>query len=75
MDHPNSHGLPASHLPKEWVMAADDLVDSALAGLDRGEFATVPSLLDASEWEAWEAARQTMLPHLSSSVPAERDRA
>jgi short-subunit dehydrogenase len=67
-------GLPASHLPKEWVMSADDLVDSALAGLDRGEFATVPSLLDVSEWDAWEAARQTMLPHLSSAVPAERYR-
>jgi short-subunit dehydrogenase len=68
-------GLPASHLPKEWVMSAQDLVDSALAGLDKGEFATVPSLMDASEFEAWEAARQTMLPHLSSAVPAERYRA
>jgi short-subunit dehydrogenase len=68
-------GLPASHLPKEWVMSADDLVDSALAGLDRGEFATVPSLMDASEFEAWEAARQIMLPHLSSAVPAARYRA
>lgn len=68
-------GLPASHLPKEWVMSAQDLVDSALAGLDKGEFATVPSLMDASEFEAWEAARQNMLPHLSSAVPAERYRA
>ncbi|WP_296713255.1 SDR family oxidoreductase [Rhodoblastus sp.] len=68
-------GLPASHLPKEWVMSADDLVDAALAGLDKGEFATIPSLMDGSEWEAWEAARQTMLPHLSSAVPAARYRA
>ncbi|MDU6137038.1 SDR family oxidoreductase, partial [Bradyrhizobium sp.] len=36
-------GLPASNLPKEWVMSAADLVDAALRGLDRGEFATVPS--------------------------------
>lgn len=67
-------GLPASNLPKEWVMSATDLVDAALLGLDRGEFATVPSLMDAAEWDAFEAARQTMLPHLSSAVPAARYR-
>ena len=67
-------GLPASNLPKEWVMSAADLVDAALRGLDRGEFATVPSLADGAESEAWEAARQTMLPHLSSAVVAERYR-
>ncbi len=67
-------GLPASNLPSEWVMSAEDLVDAALVGLDRGEFATVPSLLDASEWEAWEAARAAMLPHLSSAAPAGRYR-
>jgi uncharacterized protein len=67
-------GLPASNLPKEWVMSAADLVDAALLGLDRGEFATIPSLMDAKEWDAWEAARQTMLPHLSSAVPAARYR-
>ncbi len=65
-------GLPASHLPTEWVMSADDLVDAALVGLDRGEFATIPSLQDASEWDAWEAARGAMLPHLSSRKPADR---
>lgn len=67
-------GLPASNLPSEWVMRAEDLVDAALVGLDRGEFATIPSLMDATEWHAWEAARKTMLPHLSSAVPAERYR-
>lgn len=36
-------GLPASNLPKDWVMSAADLVDASLRGLDRG-FATVPSL-------------------------------
>lgn len=68
-------GLPVSNLPKEWVMSAADLVDAALLGLDRGEYATIPSLADLDAWEAWEAARQTMLPHLSSAVPAERYRA
>lgn len=65
-------GLPASNLPSEWVMSAADLVDAALIGLDRGEFATIPSLMDASEWDAWEAARAAMLPHLSSAAVAPR---
>ncbi|MGJ4993993.1 SDR family NAD(P)-dependent oxidoreductase [Bradyrhizobium sp. HKCCYLR20261] len=68
-------GLPASNLPKEWVMSAADLVDAALRGLDRGEFATVPSLANGAEFEAWDAARQTMLPHLSNADVAERYRA
>ena len=68
-------GLPVNNLPKEWVMSVADLVDAALLGLDRGEYASIPSLADLGEWDAWEAARQTMLPHLSSAVPAERYRA
>lgn len=68
-------GLPASNLPSEWVMSAADLVDAALIGLDRGEFATIPSLMDASEWDRWEAARAVMLPHLSSAVVAPRYKA
>jgi uncharacterized protein len=65
-------GLPSSNLPSDWVMSAVDLVDAALVGLDRGEFATIPSLQDGSEWDAWEAARAAMLPHLSSRMPADR---
>jgi uncharacterized protein len=65
-------GLPVDQLPQTWVMSAADLVDAALAGLDRGEFVTIPSLQDGAEWEAFEAARQAMLPHLSSSTVAPR---
>ncbi|MGV0908457.1 SDR family NAD(P)-dependent oxidoreductase [Martelella sp. FOR1707] len=67
-------GLPARNLPEEWVMTADDLVDAALMGLDCGEYATIPSLQEAGEWEAWEEAHAAMLPHLSSAVVAERYR-
>lgn len=67
-------GLPVEHLPEAWVMSASDLVDAALIGLDRGEFATLPSLMDESEYTAWEAARQSMLGHLSNASPAERYR-
>ncbi len=70
----NVAGLPVRSLPKEWVMPVTDLVDAALAGLDLGEYATIPSLQDIGEWEAWEAARQIMLPHLSSAEFADRYR-
>lgn len=71
----NQAGLPVDNLPAAWVMTADNLVDAALAGLDRGEFVTIPSLQDGAEWDAYEAARQVMLPHLSNAAVAPRYRA
>ena len=53
-------------------MTPDDLVDTALAGLDQGELVTIPSLPDAGEWDAYESLRQQMYPKLSLSAPAER---
>ncbi len=64
----------ADTLPAAILMSAEDLVDAALLGLDRGEFATIPSLQDGGEWEAWEAARLAMLPHLSNARVAPRYR-
>jgi uncharacterized protein len=68
-------GLPVEHLPGEIVMRADDMVDAALAGLDQGELITIPSLPDAADWQAYEAARQKLMPNLSLKVPAARYRA
>lgn len=68
-------GLPVGNLPAAWVMTAENLVDAALAGLDQGEFATIPSLQDGAEYAAYEAARLVMLPHLSSDTVAPRYRA
>ncbi|MGU8077696.1 SDR family NAD(P)-dependent oxidoreductase [Burkholderia pyrrocinia] len=65
-------GLPLEHLPKEIVMSASDMVDAALVGFDRGELVTIPSLHAGEEWDAYEAARQTMAPHLSTDTPAPR---
>ncbi|HBY28722.1 MAG TPA: SDR family oxidoreductase, partial [Bradyrhizobium sp.] len=45
---------------------------AALAGLDQGEVFTVPSLPEAADWQAYEAARQKLMPNLSRSVPAAR---
>ncbi|WP_331375794.1 SDR family NAD(P)-dependent oxidoreductase [Sinorhizobium chiapasense] len=68
-------GTPIEHVPSELVMPAEDMVDAALAGFDMGELITIPSLPDAADWEAYEAARQKLMPNLSRSVPAARYRA
>jgi short-subunit dehydrogenase len=68
-------GRPVEHLPNEIVMSTDDMVDAALAGLDQGELITIPSLPDAADWDAYEAARQKLLPNLSRKNPAARYRA
>jgi short-subunit dehydrogenase len=67
-------GTPVEHLPNEIVMRAEDLVDAALAGLDQGELITIPSLPDAADWDAYESARQKLMPNLSRSTPAPRYR-
>ncbi len=68
-------GRPVEHLPNEIVMSTGDMVDAALAGLDQGELVTIPSLPDTADWQAYEAARQKLLPNLSRKTPAERYRA
>jgi short-subunit dehydrogenase len=65
-------GLPLEHLPSEIVMRAQDMVDAALVGFDRGETTTIPALADAALWQAYEEARAALRPHLSSSRPAAR---
>ncbi len=65
-------GSSIERLPREIVMPAGDMVDAALAGLDQGEFATVPSLPDPADWDAYEAARRALLPGLSRATPANR---
>jgi len=65
-------GKPVEELPQQIVMSVDDLVDAALAGLDQGEFATLPALPDVEQWNAYEGARQALLPNLSRSAPAGR---
>ena len=63
-----------SSIPSDRVMTVEDLVDAALAGFDQGELVTIPSLPDAADWEAYEAARQHMMPNLSLRIPPARYR-
>ena len=53
-------------------MSAENMVDAALVGFDRGELVTIPSLHAEHEWAAFEAARKTLSGHLSNNVLAAR---
>jgi hypothetical protein len=68
-------GASLERLPSEWVMPATAMVDAAMAGLDQGEFATVPTLPNLSDWSAYEAARKALVPNLAHAEPAARLRA
>lgn len=67
-------GVPVAHLPPGILMPADKMVDAALAGLDRGEVVTIPALPEIADWDAYEAARQKLIPNLSREEPAARYR-
>jgi uncharacterized protein len=54
------------------VMTAEDMVDASLTGFDNGEFATIPSLPNSADWDAFESARNALKPNLSRSKPADR---
>ncbi|HET6609203.1 MAG TPA: SDR family NAD(P)-dependent oxidoreductase [Rhodopila sp.] len=56
------------------VMDAGDMVDAALLGLDRGEVVTIPPLADETLYEAANAARLALAPHLSARDVAPRYR-
>nr|WP_232540214.1 SDR family oxidoreductase [Azohydromonas aeria] len=65
-------GLPHSHLPADWVMPADRMVDAALAGLDLGEVVTIPPLQDGDAWSAYDFARRGLSEQFRHAVPAPR---
>jgi short-subunit dehydrogenase len=65
-------GVPTSVVPREMIMEPDDLVEAALIGLDRGEIVTAPTIADESVWQAYEAARHALGPHLAAGKSAPR---
>lgn len=54
------------------AMDVNELVDAALLGFDRREAITIPSLPDVKQWDAFNAARQAMLPNLAQANAAAR---
>lgn len=65
-------GSSFDHIDPAKVMEVGDLVDAALAGFDRGELVTIPSLEDHGLYEAYVSARNAMGPYLTLSRPASR---
>ena len=54
------------------VMEVGELVDAALVGFDRREPITIPPLHDAGQWDAYQTARQAILPGLRQEHAAAR---
>ncbi|MFJ3315078.1 SDR family NAD(P)-dependent oxidoreductase [Herbaspirillum huttiense] len=65
-------GLPVEHLDPAIVMSAEQMVDAALVGFQRGELVTIPSLHDETAWTRFDSARQQMATQLSANTPAPR---
>jgi len=65
-------GIDVNTLPA--VMEVGELVDAALAGFDKREPVTIPPLHDAAQWDAYQAARQAMIPGFAQVHAAERYR-
>ena len=68
-------GLPLSALDQDTVISAENLVDAALSGLDKGEAITWPTVADASLWDQYYAARSTLFAATQTNKPAARYKA
>jgi hypothetical protein len=68
-------GIDVATYPPEMVMDVSEMVDAALAGFDQGELVTIPSLPNAADWQAFEAARAALGPNLSLQHAAGRYKA
>jgi short-subunit dehydrogenase len=65
-------GVDPSKMPP--MMDVNDLVDAALVGFDQREAITIPPLPDATLWDAYQTARQAMMPGFGNTQPAARYR-
>jgi len=65
-------GGDISVLPPEIIMTAEDLVDSALAGLEHGEDFTAPGLADLGDVQKFRQARDAFYGKLVAGKPAAR---
>jgi short-subunit dehydrogenase len=65
-------GVPLSALEQSTIMKTEDCVDAILAGLDKGELMTHPSVNDQNLIDAYEDARIKLMQGSQTSQPAER---
>lgn len=65
-------GIPLSAFDPAVVMTTENLVDAALAGFDKGEEVTLPSVHDVSLWDVYEQARSALFGATQVGTPAPR---
>jgi short-subunit dehydrogenase len=65
-------GVPLSTFDPSIVMSAENCVDAALVGLDRGELVTLPSVENMGLWNDFETAGQTLFNASGNNKPAAR---
>jgi short-subunit dehydrogenase len=65
-------GVPLSALDPSTIMTTENCVDASLAGLDKGELITHPSVNDQELIDAYEDARIKLFKGSQSGQPAER---
>lgn len=65
-------GMAISDFDPKVFMTAEQLVDAALAGLDRNETVTLPSVHDVELWTNFETARQNLFGGTQNGSPAQR---
>lgn len=65
-------GAPIANFDASVFMTAEQLVDAALVGLDRGEEVTLPSVHDAALWQSYDEARARLFAGTQNGSPAER---
>jgi short-subunit dehydrogenase len=68
----DASGVPLSALDASTVMTTENLVDAALAGLDKGEPVTWPSVADEKLWEKFDTARSELFAASQTGKPAPR---
>src|ERR1700731_3556827 len=68
----DASGLSLSALDQDTVMTAENLVDAALSGLDKGEAITWPTVADATLWDQYDAARSTLFAATQTNKAAAR---
>ena len=68
-------GVSIANFDAAAFMTAENLVDAALAGLDRGEEVTLPSVHDLDLWNTYDIARQNLFGGTQNGSPAPRYKA
>ncbi|WP_193334918.1 SDR family NAD(P)-dependent oxidoreductase [Devosia beringensis] len=65
-------GISIDNFDASVFMTAEQLVDAGLAGMDRGEQVTLPSVHDEDLWASYDAARAKLFAGTQNGQPAPR---